>query len=60
MDPKTKEAKLLRLELLNLSKQMNVAINGLLTRIDVIDPPEVRPTGKPKTREQAKAFLKSL
>jgi len=60
MDAKTKEAKLIRAELLKLQRHFMLVTDGLLSRLDVIDPPAIRPKGKPKTREQAKAFLKSL
>lgn len=60
MDSKTKEAKLIRLELLNLQRQLMTSINGLLSRLDIIDPPENPSGGKPRTKEQAKRHFSSL
>lgn len=60
MDEKTKQAKLIRLELLNLHKAFGVAVVGLLARLDAIDPPEKRPYVKPKSKEESKAFFKSI
>lgn len=60
LDQKTKEIRLLRLELLNLQKQFLNATIGLLSRLDSIDPPEKPYTGRPKTREQAKRHFSKI
>lgn len=60
LDPKIKEVRLLRRELLDLQQQILTATVGLLARLDAIDPPEQPYAGKPRTRKQAKAFFESF